>query len=102
MSTFTHELDLLSSASGQIVELSETYQAHIDHLRAAGAEAATTVMIGVAGNALANKLEEFAASATQFVSEINRVGEAVGTFGTQATEMDDENVSSYDIDVSVV
>ncbi len=101
MANFTHELDLLTSASGQIVELSETYQAHIDHLHAAGAEAATTVMIGVAGNALAAKLEEFASSATQFVAEVSRVGEAVGTFGTQSSEMDDDNVSSFDIDVTV-
>jgi len=92
--TFTHDTQLLHNASAEIVKLSEEYQGHVDHLNALAEEAATTVMIGMAGNSLHGKVADFQQTASQFIAEISRVGEAVGTFGNQAHEMDSDNVSN--------
>jgi len=95
--------EVLIPTSQAMVNEIANYQGLVDGLKSRVDEASTTAIVGDTGNALVAKVEEFHAKASEFLQEVNRTSEAVGTFGQHSVDQEAENAqATHAVDVTLM
>ena len=95
--------DVLLPASDALLNHIADYNAEIDHFKALVDEHTSTSLIGPAGMALQQKVEELHGLVRHQTDEMERIAHSVGQFAHSSADQDHESASHMDsVDITLM